>query len=80
MKMIAKMKQTTATGIAHPPKAPFKPGKTKAKTPKAIKSKTAKTKDKIGIYLGKKNVNAILIKPHDMAKMNAHKTVLLNPE
>ncbi len=74
------MKQTTATGIAHPPKAPFKPGRTKAKTPKAIKSKIANTKDKIGIYLGKKNVNAILIKPHDMAKMNAHKTVLLNPE
>lgn len=80
MNIIAKMKQNTAKGIAHPPNAQFKPGKTKAKTPRAIKSKIAKTNDKIGIYLGKKKVNAILINPHDMAKMNAQIIVLLNPD
>lgn len=80
MKMIAKRKRTTASGIAHPPNAAFKLGKTKAKTPKAIKSKIANTNEIIGINLGKKNVSAILINPHAMAKMNAHKTVLLNPD
>ena len=79
-KIIARIKQNIATGIAHPPKAPFNAGKTKESTPKVIKSKIARTNETIGIYLGKKNVNAILINPHDMAKMNAQRTVLLNPE
>jgi len=80
MKIIAKMKQTTATGIAHPPKDAVTFGKTKARTPNAIKKRIARTNDIIGIYLGKKNVKAILINPHDMAKMNANKRALLNPE
>jgi len=80
IKMIAKMKQTTASGTAHPPNAAFKPGSTKAKTPKAIKSKIANMNEMIGMNLGKKNVNAILINPQAMAIMNAHKIVLLNPE
>ena len=47
------MNKKIANGSAHVPKANFRNGKIKSKTPKAISKKIATTKVMMGIYLGK---------------------------